>query len=62
LHIQSLLMDITTSTGWGHTHLENVPAHIGNLAWLVDPPQSRPLLNSELVLYTRQAMHYGWAV
>jgi hypothetical protein len=29
LHIQSLLTDITTSTGWGHTHLENVPVHIG---------------------------------
>ena len=25
LNIQSLLMDITTSTGWGHTHLSSVP-------------------------------------
>ena len=62
LHIQSLLTDITTSTGWGHTHLENVPVHIGNLVQSVDPPQSRPLLNSELALYACQAMHYNWAV
>jgi hypothetical protein len=54
--------DITTSTGWGHTHLENVPVHIGDSARLVNPPQSRPLLNSELVLYACQAMHYDWAV
>jgi hypothetical protein len=40
LHIQILLTDITTSTGWGHTHFQNVPVHVGNLAWLVDPPQS----------------------
>ena len=62
LHIQSLLMDITTSTGWGHTHLENVPVHIGNLARSVDPSQSQPLLNSELALYACQVMHYDWAV
>jgi hypothetical protein len=40
LHIQSLLTDITTSTGWGHTHLENAPVHIGILGWSVNPPQS----------------------
>ncbi len=62
LHIQSLLADITTSTGWGHTHLQNVPVHIGDLAQSVDPPQSRPLLNSELALYACQSMHYNWAM
>jgi len=30
LHIQCLLTDITTSNGWGHTHLQNVPVHIGD--------------------------------
>jgi hypothetical protein len=63
LHIQSLLTDITTSTGWGHTHLENVPVHIGNLAQLEHPtPPSQPLPNSELALYARLAMQYNWAV
>jgi hypothetical protein len=61
-HIQSLLTDITTSTGWGPTHLQNVPVHIGDLARSVDPPQSRPLPISEQALYACQSMHYGWAV
>ena len=63
LHIQSLLTDITTSTDWGHTHLSNVPIHVGQLALAVHTAtSSQTLLNLELALYSRQAMQYNWAV
>ncbi len=61
LHIQSLLMDITIYTGWGHTHLSNIPIHVGKLAPVVHTAtSSQTLLNSELVLYARLAMQYDW--
>ena len=63
LHIQSLLTDITTSTGWGHTHLSNVPLRFCETApEVLTAMPSRTLLNSELALYARQATQYDWAV
>ena len=56
LHIQSLLTDITTSTGWGRTHLSNAPLHFCETASEVHTATpSRTLLNSELALYAPQA-------
>jgi hypothetical protein len=63
LHIQSLLTDITTSTGWGHTHLSNVPVRFGEATpTVLAIAPSRSLLNSELAQYARQALTYDWAV
>jgi hypothetical protein len=31
IHIQSLLTDIATSAGWGHTHLSNILICFGEL-------------------------------
>ena len=63
LHIQSLLTDITTSRGWGHTHLSNVPICAGKQGpEVLTATSSRHLLNSELALYARQATQYDWAV
>jgi hypothetical protein len=56
LHIQSLLTDTTTSTGWGHTHLSHIPLCFCEMAPEVHTAMpSRTLLNSELALYARQA-------
>ena len=63
LHIQSLLTDITTSTGWGHTHLSHIPLRFCKMAPEVHTTTpSRTLLNLELALYACQAMRYDWAV
>ena len=63
LHIQSLLTDITTSSGCGHTHLLNVPLCFGELSAVVHTamPSCR-LLNSKLARYAWQTMQYDWAV
>ena len=63
MHIQSLLMDITTSTGWGHTHLSNVPVCFGETepTFLAATP-SLTLLNLKLARYERQAMKFNWAI
>ena len=63
LHVQNLLTEITTSASWGHTHLSNIPIRFGaaEAAVLTTMP-SRPLLNSELAQYARQALQYHWAV
>ncbi len=62
-HVQGLLTDITTSTGWGHTHLSNVPICFEELepAVLAATP-SQTLLNLVLARYARQAMQFDWAV
>ncbi len=60
LHVQSLLTDITTSTGWGHTHLSNLPIQFGNAVPTIVTtlPPRRSLLNSELALYAWQVSQY----
>ncbi len=63
LHIQGLLTDIVMSIGWGQTYLSNVSAQFGEMTSSVHAaPHSRTLLNSEVVLYAHQAMHFNWAV
>ena len=63
LHIQSLLTDITTSSGCGHTHLLNVPLCFGELSAAVHTAMpSCCLLNLELACYAQQTMQYDWAV
>jgi hypothetical protein len=63
LHIQGLLTDIVMSTGWGQTYLSNVPAQFGEMMSSVHAAShSRTLLNSEVVWYAHQAMHFNWAV
>jgi hypothetical protein len=53
LHIQSLLTDITTFSGFGHTHLLDVPHRFGELSAAVHTAKpSCCLLNSELARYT----------
>ncbi len=63
MHIQGLLTDIVMSTGWDQTYLSNVPAQFGEMMSSVHAaPHSCTLLNSEVVRYAHQAMHFNWAV
>ncbi len=63
LHIQDLLIDIVMSTCWGQTYLSHVPAQFGEMTSSVHAaPYSRTLLNSEVVRYAHQAMHFNWAL
>jgi hypothetical protein len=64
LHIQSLITDIVSSFGCGHTHLSNVPIRFGKFDSAHPPPRqaTRTLLNSEFASYARQAQQFDWAV
>jgi hypothetical protein len=57
LHIQSLIADIVSSFGCGHTHLLNVPILFGKFDSAYPPPRqaARTLLNSEFASYAWQA-------
>ncbi len=64
LHIQSLITEIVSSVGCGHTHLSNVPIGFGEFNSVHPPPRqaARTLLNSEFASYARQAQQFDWAV
>jgi hypothetical protein len=63
MHVQGLLTDIATSTGWGHTHLLNILIRFRELKPAVlAATLSQTLLNSELACYACQAMQFDWAV
>jgi hypothetical protein len=63
LRIQGLLTDVVMPTRWGQTYLSNVPPQFGEMTSSVHAvPNSRTLLNSEVVQYAHQAMHFNWAV
>jgi hypothetical protein len=64
LHIQSLITDIVSSFGCGHTHLSNVPILFGKFNSAHPPPRqvAWTLLNSEFASYARQAQQFDWAV
>jgi hypothetical protein len=64
LHIQSLITDIVSSFGCGHTHLLNVPIRFGKIDSAHPPPRqaARTLLNSKFASYARQAQQFDWAV
>jgi hypothetical protein len=53
LHIQSLITDIVSSDGHGHTHLSNVPVRFGKFGGASPKPKQvvRTLLNSEFASY-----------
>jgi hypothetical protein len=64
LHIQSLVTDIVSSNGNGHTHLSNVPVRFGKFDGVSPKPKqvARTLLNSEFASYAQQAQQFDWAV
>jgi len=64
LHIQSLITEIVSSFGCGHTHLSNVPIQFGEFNSAHPPPRqaARTLLNSEFASHARQAQQFNWAV
>ncbi len=64
LHIQSLIADIVSSNGYGHTHLSNVPIQFGAFDGASPKPRqvARTLLNSEFASYARQAQQFDWAI
>jgi hypothetical protein len=64
LHIQSLITDIVSSFGCGHTHLSNVPVLFGKFDTAHPPPRqaTRTLLNSEFASYAWQAQQFDWAI
>jgi hypothetical protein len=63
LHIQGLLTNIVMSPGQGQTYLSNVPPQFGEMTSSVHAaPHSCTLLNSEVVWYAHQALHFNWAV
>jgi hypothetical protein len=57
LHIQSLITEIVSSFGCGHTHLSNVPIQFGEFNSAHSPPRqaAQTLLNSE-------AQQFDWAI
>ncbi len=62
-HIQGLLTGIVMSTSWGQTYLSYVPPQFGEMTSSVHAaPHAYTLLNSEVVQYAHQAMHFNWAV
>jgi hypothetical protein len=64
LHIQSLITEIVSSFGCGHTHLSNVPIRFGELNSAHPPPRqaAQTLLNSEFASHAKQAQQFDWAV
>jgi hypothetical protein len=64
LHIQSLITDIVSSDGHGHTHLSNIPVCFGKFDGASPKLKqvARTLLNSEFACYAQQAQQFDWAV
>jgi hypothetical protein len=62
LHIQSLLTEIVTHEGLGHTHLSNIPIKFGSFDTVSSSQPSHQLYNSEIASYAFETLQFSWAV
>ena len=62
LHIQSLLTEIVTNEGLGHTYLSNIPIKFGSFDNVPSSKQSHQLYKSDIASYAFETLQFSWAV